>query len=129
MKSEGVTIKPAINQIEMHPWNQQKEIVQYCRAQRIAVQAYTPIAKGERLNDPVIVSIAEKHGKTGAQIVLRWMIEQDVVVIPKSENPGRIKENAGLYDFVLDEQDKRAIAELDRGQEGNVGPWNPFAHQ
>ena len=129
LQASGVTIPPAINQIEMHPWNQQKEIVAYCRKEGIAVQAYTPIAKGSRLQDEVIQKVAGKYGKSGAQVVLRWMVEQDVVVIPKSENPGRIRENAGLWDFGLDEEDRRAIAGLDRGMEGNVGMWDPFAHE
>ena len=127
--SEGVYIKPAVNQIEMHPWNQQKEIVQFCREEGIVVQAYSPLTQGKKLADPVIGAVAKKHGKSAAQVVLRWCLEQGVVAIPKSENPGRIKENAGIYEFELDEEDKGRIAELDQGMQGNVGDWDPWAHE
>jgi len=71
MKADGLTIKPAINQIEYHPWNQQKEIVSFCKSEGIAVQAYSPLTQGQKLGDPVIGEIAKKHKKTPAQVVLR----------------------------------------------------------
>ncbi|KAL6714209.1 hypothetical protein ACLMJK_008704 [Lecanora helva] len=129
MKHEDVSIKPAVNQIEFHPWNQQKTIVEYCRKEGIAVQAYSPLTQGHKLGDPVIGEVAKKHKKTPAQVVLRWVLQQGVIAIPKSENPGRIRENAGIYDFELDEEDLRRIEGLDQGQKGNIGVWNPFAHE
>ena len=130
MESEGVTIKPTVNQIEFHPWNQQKPIVEYCRKEGIAVQAYSPLARGQRLGgDPAISEVAKKHGKTPAQILLRWIIQQGVIAIPKSENPERIRENAAIYDFQLDNEDLSQIANLDAGQHGNVGDWNPWEHE
>ena len=129
MKSKDVTVKPAVNQIEFHPWNQQKEIVQYCQREGIAIQAYCPLTRGKKLGDPVIAEIAIKHGKTAAQVVLRWVLQQGVIVIPKSENPGRIRENAAIYDFNLDEEDIATIQTLDQGQAGSVGDWNPWDHQ
>ena len=128
MKSQGVTVKPAVNQIEMHPWNQQKEIVAYCRKEGIAIQAYSPLAQGRIVRDPILVKIGERHGKTAAQVVLRWLLQQGVIAIPKSENPARITENAKLYDFELDEEDLAEIAKLDKGREGNVGDWDPWVH-
>ncbi|KAG8531865.1 uncharacterized protein KY384_003501 [Bacidia gigantensis] len=126
LKSEGVYIQPAVNQIEMHPWNQQKEIVAYCKKEGIVVQAHTPLTQGKKLGDPMICGIAKKHGKTAAQVVLRWLLQQDVVAIPKSENPGRIKENADIHDFTLDQKDLDLIATLDQGQNGSVTIWNPW---
>ena len=132
MQSEGVTVKPVLNQIEFHPWNQQGQIVDYCKKESIAVQAYSPLAEGwkhGKFEDPVIAWLSKKHGKTAAQVVLRWELQQGVIAIPKSENPGRIKENAAIYDFQLDEEDLEKIAELDQGYEGNIGDWNSFEHE
>ena len=129
MESEGVTVKPSVNQIELHPWNQQKEIVAYCEQEGIAVQAYSPLAQGKNLGDPVIGQVAKKHGKTAAQIVLRWVLQQGFIIIPKSENPVRIRENASIFDFELDAEDLVLISELDRDQEGNTGDWNPWEHE
>lgn len=126
MSSDGVTMKPSINQVELHPWNQQQEIVRYCKAEGIVVQAYCPLTRGIKLGDPTIAEIAKKHAKSAAQVVLRWILQQGIVAIPKSENPGRIKENADLYDFVLDDEDLRKIAKLDIGQAGSVADWDPW---
>ena len=126
MKSEGVDTWPAANQIEMHPWDQQKEIRAYCKEKGIAVQAFSPLSVGKNLGDPIIDQISKKHGKTPAQVILRWHLQQDVIAIPKSENPGRIKENATLYDFALDQEDLDAIDKLDKGQDGNITGWNPW---
>ena len=129
MKSEGVVIKPTVNQIEMHPWNQQKHIVAYCKQERIAIQAYSPLAQGRIVRDPVLIKIAEKHDKTAAQVVLRWLLQQGVIAIPKSESPARIAENAKLYDFEINEEDLAEIAKLDMGREGNVGDWDPWLYE
>ena len=122
-----VGIKPCVNQVEFHPWNQQKEIFAYCKARRIAVVAYSPLTQGKRLKDDTIVKIAEKHGRTAAQVVLRWCLQMGVVVIPKSDKEARIKENADVFGFELDEEDMKEIEKLDEGQKGNVGEWDPFA--
>ena len=129
MKSKDVTVKPTVNQIEFHPWNQQKTIVEYCKKEGIAVQAYSPLTQGQKLGDPVIAEVGKKHGKTAAQVVLRWVLQQGVIAIPKSENPGRIRENAAIYDFELDSEDLAKIAKLDQGQAGNIGVWNPWDHE
>jgi len=126
MRNDGVTVKPTVNQIEFHPWNQQKEIVQYCMKKGIAVEAYSPLTQGKRLGDPVIAEVATKHSTTAAQVVIRWVLQQGAIAIPKSENPGRIKENVSIYDFALDEEDLAKISKLDEGQKGNIGTWDPW---
>ena len=73
--------------------------------------------------------MAKKHGKTPAQILLRWILQHGVIAIPKSEDPGRICENAAIYDFQLDDEDLAEIAKLDAGQDGNVGDWNPWEYE
>lgn len=97
--------------------------------QAIAVQAYSPLTQGKKLGDPVVAEVARKHGKTAAQVVLRWVLQQGVIVIPKSENLGRIRENAAIYDFSLDDDDLFKIARLDAGQNGNIGDWNSWDYK
>jgi len=127
MASPGVSVLPAVNQIEFHPWNQQREIIRYCREKGIVVTAYSPLTMGKRLGDDVIGRVAQKHHKSPAQIVLRWCLQMGVVVIPKSDREHRISENKDLYGWELDAQDLDEIAKLDEGQQGNVGEWDPFA--
>jgi len=107
-------ITPQINQVEMHVFLQQPELVKYCQDNGIVVEAYSPIAHGKEMNDPVIEKIAKKHKKTYAQIMIRWCIEQGFVVIPKSATPSRIKQNIDIFDFKLDKEDLAAIKQLDR---------------
>lgn len=118
---------PATNQIEFHPWNQQREILAYCQKKRIVVVAYSPLTQGKRLGDATIVQIAQKVGKTPAQVVLRWCLQMGVSVIPKSDRDERINENKDLFGWELDAGDMEAIAALDEGQKGNLGEWDPFA--
>ena len=125
--SSEVNTLPAVNQIEFHPWNQQREIVAYCHKKGIVVTAYSPLTQGKRLGDATIVRIAEKLGKTPAQVVLRWCLQKGVSIIPKSDRDERINENKNLYDFELDGDDMEAIDALDEGQKGNQGEWDPFA--
>lgn len=126
MKEDGVTILPAVNQVEFHPWQQQREIRKYCKEKGIVVVAYSPLTQGKRLKDPVIVKIAEKYGRSPAQVVLRWCLQRDVVIIPKSDKEERIVENKGIFDWELKGEDVEAIDALDEGQRGNVGEWDPF---
>ena len=127
MAQSDVDTLPAVNQIEFHPWNQQRVILDYCRKNGIVVTAYSPLTQGKRLNDPVIKKIAEKHGKTAAQIVLRWCLQMGISIIPKSDRDERIAENADVFGWELDEKDMQEIEKLDEGQKGNVGEWDPFA--
>lgn len=116
--------KPVLNQIELHPRFQQRRLREYHAANGIATQAWSPLGQGQLLEDAGIEAIAARHGKTPAQVVVRWHIEVGNVVIPKSVNPGRIAENADVFDFALDAQDMAAIAQLDQA-EGRIGP-NPL---
>lgn len=114
-------VKPVLNQIELHPRFQQHALRDYHAAHGIATQAWSPLGQGQLLADPAIVAIARKHGKTPAQVIVRWHIEMGHVVIPKSVNAGRIAENADVFGFSLDAGDMAAIAGLD-DSEGRIGP-------
>ncbi len=106
---------PAVNQIELHPTWQQREVVAYCKEHGIAVEAYSPMARGADLNagDGVIERIAEAHNVTTAQVILRWHIENGTIIIPKSVHADRQKQNLDLFGFVLDPSEHAAIDELD----------------
>jgi 2,5-diketo-D-gluconate reductase A len=112
---------PALNQIELHPYLSQPQLREYHSSHRIATEAWSPLARGgELLRDPVITSLAEKYGKTPAQLVIRWHIELGNVVIPKTVTPQRIVENFDVFDVELDPEDVEALLALDR--ESRTGP-------
>ena len=106
---------PAVNQIELHPTWQQREVVAYCKAHNIAVEAYSPMARGADLNagDGVIERIARAHGVTEAQVILRWHIENGTIIIPKSVHADRQRQNLDLFGFVLSPAEHAAIDALD----------------
>lgn len=106
-------IKPAVNQVELHVFLQQPELTAYCRENHIAIEAYSPLAHGYRMNDGTITTIAKKHNKTNSQIMLRWCVEQHFITLPKSVHPDRIKENFEIFDFALDDDDLKQIQYLD----------------
>jgi 2,5-diketo-D-gluconate reductase A len=109
-----------VNQIELHPLLAQRELQAYHREHGIATEAWSPLAQGAILDDPVVGELASAHGRTPAQIVLRWHVQLGNVVIPKSVTPKRIEENAQIFDFALDEEAMRVLRELDAGE--RVGP-------
>ncbi|HWC82175.1 MAG TPA: aldo/keto reductase [Pseudonocardiaceae bacterium] len=113
---------PAVNQIELHPALQQAELRAYHQQHGIATEAWSPIAQGESLDEPVIKQLAEKHGKSPAQVVLRWHIQLGNIVFPKSATEQRIKDNIDIFGFELSPEDMTAIAGLERN--GRRGP-NP----
>jgi 2,5-diketo-D-gluconate reductase A len=115
-------VVPAVNQIELHPYFQNEEVRRYGEEHGIATQAWSPIAQGEVLDDPAIGEIAERLGRTPAQVVLRWHIQRGSIVFPKSTTPARIEENFALFDFELDADDVGRIDALDRGESGRNGP-------
>jgi len=117
-------VAPAVNQIELHPYFLNAEVESYARGQGIAVEAWSPIAQGGVLDDETITGIAERVARTPAQVVLRWHIQRDLIVFPKSVTESRVRENFALFDFALDEADIAAISRLDRGESGRTGP-NP----
>jgi 2,5-diketo-D-gluconate reductase A len=114
-------VVPTINQVELHPYLQQRHIRETNTQLGVATEAWSPLAKGgELLADPVVLRLADKHARTPAQVVLRWHVQCDTVAIPKSVTPRRIAENFAIFDFELDEDDMTAIEQLDRG--GRTGP-------
>ncbi|ESP90040.1 aldo/keto reductase [Candidatus Halobonum tyrrellensis G22] len=104
----------AVNQIEFHPWLQRPEIVDYCRESDVVVEAAAPLARTEILGDDTVTELAEEYDKTPAQVVLRWAVEKDVVVVPKSSSADHIAENVDLFDWELDEADHERLDDLDR---------------
>jgi diketogulonate reductase-like aldo/keto reductase len=137
---------PAVNQVEIHPYLYQRDLVALCEANGVVVEAYSPLTHGERLADPKLVAIAKKYSKNGAaprrnlplmenlsrgdgvkttaQILLRWGLQKGFVVIPKSSNPRRIVENAQLFDFELSDADMRALDALDENLRTCWDPTN-----
>ncbi|WP_024796014.1 aldo/keto reductase [Tomitella biformata] len=113
---------PAVNQIEAHPYFGNGEVREFCRAHGIAVEAWSPIAQGKVITDPQILAIAERLGRTPAQITLRWHLQLGNIVFPKSVSPQRIRENLALFDFELDGDTMAQIAALDEGAAGRIGP-------
>jgi diketogulonate reductase-like aldo/keto reductase len=120
---EHAEIVPTVNQVELHPYLQQDDVRAANNQHGVATEAWSPIAKGgDLLRDPVVQRLAEKHGRTPAQVVLRWHIQRDTIVIPKSVTPGRIKENIDIFDFELDAEDMTAVNGLDRGHRIGAHP-------
>jgi 2,5-diketo-D-gluconate reductase A len=117
-------VVPAVNQIELHPYLLNENVRAYGEAHGIATEAWSPIAQGRVLDDPVIAAIAKRIGASPAQVVLRWHIQRGSIVFPKSTTPARIEENFDLFDFQLEPDDVVTIAALDRGEAGRTGP-NP----
>jgi diketogulonate reductase-like aldo/keto reductase len=115
-------VVPAVNQVEFSPFLFQRELLDFCRARGIQLEAYCPLTRGAKLNDPTVRSIAGRHKKTPAQVLLRWALQHEVVVIPKSAQPARIDENAGLFDFTLDARDMAALDGLNADYRAC---WNP----
>src|SRR5699024_4794680 len=108
-------------QIECHPYFQQKEMKQYCAEHDIYVESWSPLYRGEEvLSEETIQTLAKKHNKTAAQIILRWHIQEGSIVIPKSVTPTRIKENFTIFDFTLSDDDMEKISSLD--QDKRRGP-------
>lgn len=114
---------PAVNQIELHPMLQQKETRASCLEHGIAVESYSPLMQArEVLGHPVVAELAQKHGKTPAQVILRWHVQSGFIVIPKSVTPERIRENIALFDFTLSEDDMGAVEGMERGQRIGADP-------
>jgi len=118
------SVVPAVNQVEFHPLLTQKELLRYCADRGIQLEAWSPLAQGRLLNHPALQAIASKHGKTTAQVILRWDLQLGVVTIPKSIRQERIAENAQVFDFELSEEDMRAIDGLNRNERVGADPDN-----
>jgi len=110
------TVKPVIDQIEINPWYQQSEAVQFIQSEGIQVEAWAPFAEGKHniFNNRTLVKIGKRYGKSAGQVILRWLYQRQIVVIPKTVHQARMAANLDIYDFVLDRQDMAQIATLDQ---------------
>ncbi|WP_173225188.1 aldo/keto reductase [Kroppenstedtia pulmonis] len=113
-------IVPAVNQVEYHPRLTQKELHRFCRENGIQLEAWSPLMRGEILKEETLVKIAANHGKTPAQVILRWDLQHGVVTIPKSVRPERIEQNADIFDFELSQEEMEKIDALN--QNHRIGP-------
>nr|WP_242003471.1 aldo/keto reductase [Culicoidibacter larvae] len=117
---ENCEVRPAANQVEFHLTLQQDQLLQYCNQQDIAIEAWSPLMQGTFGDIELVNQLADKYGKTPAQIILRWDIQKQVITIPKSVTPSRIKENFDIFDFVLSNEDMALLGQLNT--ETRIGP-------
>ncbi|CAF3548614.1 unnamed protein product [Rotaria sp. Silwood1] len=116
---------PAVNQIELHPWWPNEDIVDYCRTNNIAIMGYSPLGKGHFLNDSYLIKLSEKYGKTPAQILIRWSLQNGFITIPKTTSGiERLKENMNVFDFVLSDDDMKDLTNYGKKHPQNTG-WDP----
>ncbi|POW21502.1 hypothetical protein PSHT_02401 [Puccinia striiformis] len=123
----GQGFVPAVNQLELHPWCQQKSIVDYCQSNGIMVQAYCPLARGRFMSDETLVGIAKEVEKTVGQVLLRWSLQKGFVPLPKSDKPHRIRENADIFDFQLSDEHMSKLDGLNQGKDIYVSWTAQFA--
>jgi len=115
-------VVPAVNQVEFNPFLYQKELLDFCESKGIRLEAYSPIARGEKLNDERLVMLAAKYDKTPAQIMLRWALQHDIIIIPKSSHKERIEENSAIFDFEISDDDMES---MDTFNENFRTCWDP----
>jgi diketogulonate reductase-like aldo/keto reductase len=113
---------PVINQVELHPRFIQKELHDFCAQHHIQIEAWAPLMKGRLQENELLKNIADKHGKTVSQVILRWGLQSRIVIIPKSVTPSRIKENSEIFDFELSQEELAAISGLDAGERIGTDP-------
>ncbi|MDW5561738.1 MAG: aldo/keto reductase [Methanomassiliicoccus sp.] len=113
---------PAVDQVEFSPFLYQEELLSYCRSKGIVLEAYSPLTRGKRLDDPRLVALAREYGRTPAQMLIRWVLQKDMVVIPKSAKVERMRENAAVFDFEISAEDE---ARMDSFNEDYHTTWNP----
>jgi diketogulonate reductase-like aldo/keto reductase len=118
----SATVVPFVNQVELSPFLQRRELRELCARQGVVVEAYSPLTRGRRLGHPVVVDVAARLGRSPAQVLLRWGLQKDLVVLPKSARAERIAENAALFDFEIGAGD---MGRLDALEEGLTVGWNP----
>jgi len=115
-------VLPAVNQIEVSPFLQQRDVRAWCAEHAVVVEAYSPLTKGVRLAHPIVVDVARRIGRSPAQVLLRWGLQHQLVVLPKSIRPERIRQNAAIFDFALAPDDTER---LDALEEGLATGWDP----
>jgi methylglyoxal/glyoxal reductase len=120
--AESSDLVPAVEQVEFHPFLFQKELLEHCKKHGIQLEAYSPLARGERLNHPTIMGMARRYSKTPAQIMMRWGLQHRLVVIPKSTREERIKENSQIFDFNISPEDMQVLDGLNQNLRTN---WDP----
>lgn len=118
-------VVPAVNQIETSPFIQRCSLVEYCRKRDIVVESYSTMSRGKRVTDERLVAIGKKYGKTAPQIMLRWALQNDIVIIPKSVHQERIYENAAIFDFEISAEDMAAINAMDENRSIMPASWEP----
>ncbi|KAI9698264.1 MAG: hypothetical protein M1820_007534 [Bogoriella megaspora] len=116
----------SVNQVELHPWLARSDIVQWCENRGVLLEAYSPLVRAQRMNDTRLLSLAKKHNKTPAQILVRWSLQKGFVPLPKSVTHARIEENADVFDFALDAEDMRS---LDMGDSYKPCAWDPTKNE
>ncbi len=117
-------VPPAVNQVEFSPFLFQRDLLSHCRRNGVQLEAYGPLVRAHKMEHPVLQKIAGKHRRTPAQVLLRWGVQHDLVVIPKSVHAERIRENADLFGFELDAEDAAALDALDEGYRTSWDPTN-----
>lgn len=118
----GCEVRPMVNQVEFHPLLTQKKVLNYCKENEIQMEAWAPLMRGGVLDNPIITGIADKHGKTPAQVVLRWDLQHGVVTIPKSVREHRIKENGDIFDFELTNEEMEQIDSINEDRRSGPDP-------
>ena len=120
-------ITPSVNQIEVHPYLQERSLVNYCNDKGIKIQAYSPLTRGKKLEDPLLKSLANEYNKTTAQVLLRWSLQKGFVCIPKSFHLGHIKENAKVFEFEIEKSHMEMLDGLEEGfrtgRDKILWPW------
>lgn len=120
MKSYARIWPPHVNQIELHPWNQQRTIVDYCNEHKIVIEAYCPLVRNLKAHDQTLLEMSKKHDKTTAQVLIRYSLQKGWVSLPKSDTPSRIEGNADVYGFSLTDEDMKTLDSLDQGTKGAI---------
>jgi diketogulonate reductase-like aldo/keto reductase len=120
--SEYATFKPAVNQVEFHPFLYQRDLLNFCESEGIQLEAYSPLTSGYMLNDQRITDIAEKYGKSNAQVLIRWSLQHNLVVIPKSIHESRIRENVAVFDFELADEDMEILDNFEDQRRTCINP-------
>ncbi|CEL04742.1 Putative Aldo/keto reductase family proteins [Aspergillus calidoustus] len=120
MKAYAKVWPPHVNQIELHPWNQQRVIDEYCKKHGIIVEAYSPIVRNYKANDPTLVELAKKYNKSTQQVLIRYALQKEWAPLPKTDNPERIVSNADVFDFHISDEDFAVLDGLDQGGAGAI---------
>lgn len=123
LKADSMPV-PHVNQVEFHPfiYEQQKELLEYCKQQNILIEAYSPLSRGVKTDNEVIKRVVENTGKTASQVILRWCVQHGTAPLPRSTNPEHIKENLDIFDFELSDEDMSALNDL---SDGKRVTWDP----